>query len=94
MSAAGVPTEEIMQNIREHRSSESNYAAIQQELDKAITASQQASHSTLSNDLQEVKEKYASEYEKAKETGGSAWPEFEKFVTQFERALTNASKQS
>lgn len=92
MSSPCVPTEEIMQNIRAHRSSESNYAALQEELDRAIAASKQASSESLAGELQEVKEKYAAEYEKAKETGGSAWPEFEKFVTQFERALTNAAR--
>ena len=90
MSAASVPVEQIMQTIRENRSSESNFAILQHELEKTIAAARQAGNNELSADLQDVKEKYAVEYEKSKETGGTAWPEFEKFVTQFERALSNA----
>lgn len=91
MSATPFPAEEIMQTIREHRSSESNFDKLCQELEKAIVAAE--TNTSLVSDLQEVKEKYAAEYQKAKETGGSAWPEFEKFVTQFERTLTSANKE-
>lgn len=90
MPASPLPIEQIMQTIRENRSSESNYALLQQELDKTIAAARQAGNPDVTKELEDVKEKYAAEYEKSKETGGTAWPEFEKFVTQFERALTQA----
>lgn len=79
-----------MQTIRENRSSESNYTLLQQELEKTIAAARQAGSPVVTKELEDVKEKYAAEYEKAKEAGGTAWPEFEKFVTQFERALSQA----
>ena len=79
-----------MQAIREQRSSESHFETLAQTLKAAIKAAEEKDDTTLANELKEVEEKYAGEYEKAKETGGNAWPEFEKFVTQFERALTTA----
>ncbi len=39
--------------------------------------------------LKEIKEKQAEEFRQTKQNGGSAWPEFEKFVTEFERTLTD-----
>lgn len=90
MATTSLPIDKIMQTIRENRSSESNFATLQQQLDTSIASAQQTGNSGLLADLQEVKEKYVSEYQKAKTSGGTAWPEFEKFVTQFERALTGA----
>ena len=82
--------DEYLQIIRENRSSESNFETIYQTLQSAIETAKQSNDNELANELSEVDEKYAAEYNKAKETGGTAWPEFEKFVTQFERALTNS----
>jgi hypothetical protein len=93
MSSTAFPTEEFMQRIRENRSSESNFELLVQQLEKATGVAQQANHTSLSADLQEVNEKYVAEYRKSKENGGTAWPEFEKFVTQFERVLMNAGKE-
>ena len=87
-------TEEIMQVIRENRSSESNFPLLLQQLEKATVLAQQQNNTALAGDLQEVKETYAAEYQTAKENGGSAWPEFEKFVTQFERSLISAAKEN
>lgn len=83
-----------MNAVREHRSSESHFPVILQQLEKALAQAQQHNHVSLANNLQNVKETYAAEYLKAKENGGTAWPEFEKFVTQFERSLTEANKKS
>ena len=82
--------EELLHLIRENRSSESNFETLRQTLQTAIRSAEESGNASLANELNEVNEKYAAEYSKAKETGGSAWPEFEKFVTAFERALTNA----
>ncbi|MFN2458263.1 MAG: hypothetical protein ABR502_08700 [Chitinophagaceae bacterium] len=38
--------------------------------------------------LQGIKTKQAEAFRKTKEGGSSAWPEFEKFVSDFERVLT------
>jgi hypothetical protein len=87
-------TEEIRQVVRDNRSSESNFDLIVQQLDKSIALAQTENKSALAGELQEVKEKYAAEYEKVKETGSTAWPQFEKFVTHFERTLTQAAKDA
>lgn len=92
MSATQSP-DTYLQQIREHRSSESNFATLHQTLESATKAAEESNNTALVAELKEVKGKYAAEYQKAKETSGSAWPEFEKFVTQFERALTSAKKE-
>lgn len=83
--------EELLQFLREHRSSEGNFDKISQELETRIRTAQEQNKPAFAQTLQEVKEKYGDAYTKAKETSGSAWPEFEKFVTQLELALTNDS---
>ena len=45
-------------------------------------------------DVPEVKEKLIPPYQKARETGGSAWPEFEKFVSEFEKTVTEAIREN
>lgn len=80
----------LLQFIRKHRSSEGNFASILQAVNQEIE-SVQPNNPALAQTLEEVKEKYAEPYTKAKETGGSAWPEFEKLVTQLELALTSGS---
>jgi hypothetical protein len=91
MTAAQSP-DEYLQLIRAQRSSESNFDTLYQTLEAAIKAAEENNNSALAKELKEADETYAAEYKKAKESGGSAWPEFEKFVTQFERALTSAKK--
>lgn len=81
---------EFLQQIREQRSSESNFAALHQTLTAAIATAEKNNDTALAAGLKEVEEKYAGEYQKAKEAGGSAWPEFENFVTHLERTLTAA----
>lgn len=81
-----------MRIVREHRSSESNFTTLHQTLLSAQKAATESNNTTLADELNEVEEKYVATYTKARETGGTAWPEFEKFVTEFERALTGARK--
>lgn len=92
MFSSNLPIDSILQTIRENRSSESNFATLQQVLDSTLESAQQSADGRLVADLQEIKEKYISEYLKATASGGTAWPEFEKFVTQFERVLTAAKR--
>lgn len=70
--------------IREHRSNEANFGKLAAKLDEVLDDSAQdvAVHAAFAA----VKE-YAGTYQEARERSGSAWPEFEQFVTQFERAL-------
>ena len=92
MTAEEINTEEILQAIRDNRSSEANFDRLLEFLEKALASSQKNQHKALATDLQNVKEKYAAAYRQAKEAGGTAWPEFENFVTQFERSLTEPVK--
>jgi len=82
--------DEFSKQIRELRSSEGNFEAICQLLASATKAANASGNTALVAALKETGEKQAAAYEKAKETGGTAWPEFEKFVTELERALTDA----
>jgi hypothetical protein len=82
--------EEVAAFIREHRSNESNfeklYAKLEEETGKDDT--------NYTNQLQEIKEKGAEEYRKAKQTSGTAWPEFEKFVSEFEKTVVEALREA
>lgn len=86
-------TESLQQTVRDNRSSENNFTVLLQVLEKGLASAEAAGNHVLAKDLQEVKEKYATAYQKATETGGNSWPEFEKFVTELERALMNAKKK-
>ena len=74
--------------IREHRGNEGNFEKLCNKLEAEIQEGRGAEKYVRS--LQEIKAKAIPEYERAKETAGTAWPEFEKFVTEFERAVVNA----
>jgi len=78
--------EEIMNFIRQYRSNETNfeklYLKLEEELlDKDVDTEYVAS-------LLELKEKQAVTYRQAKKEGISAWPEFENFVSGFEKTVT------
>ncbi|MDB5205166.1 MAG: hypothetical protein JWR72_241 [Flavisolibacter sp.] len=80
--------EEVAAFIKEHRSNEAAFEKLYTRLVEETEA--QASDAAYKTDLLQVKQKAAEEYNKAKETGGTAWPEFEKFVTGFEKAVIQA----
>ena len=71
-----VQLEEVTAFIREHRSNESNFEKLYAKLEEQT----REDNKTYTSQLLEIKEKSAEEYRKAKETGGTAWPEFEKTV--------------
>jgi hypothetical protein len=79
--------EEILAFIREHRSDEANFEKLYQKLDDELQNKQPDGN--YIHNLKEIKEKQAEEFRQTKQNGGSAWPEFEKFVTEFERTLTD-----
>ena len=66
--------------VHEHRSNEANFEKLVTKLNEA---------NALPN-REAINEK-AEEYRKAKEVGGSAWPEFEKFITEIEKTLMRDS---
>ena len=74
--------------IREHRANEGNFEKLYHKLEAEIQERNGAEKYVTS--LREIKEKTVPEYQKAKQTAGTAWPEFEKFVAEFERAITDA----
>ena len=82
--------EDLAAFIREHRSSESNFEKIYAKLEEANAGADDEVKASFS----EIKEKAAPTYQKAKETGGTAWPEFEKFVSEVEKTITEAMKKA
>ena len=78
--------EETAAFIRERRSNEGNFTAIHEALQKELNGAG-GDYKTV---LQEVAEKQVAEYRKAKEKSGQAWPEFESFVSAFEKAVIEA----
>jgi hypothetical protein len=74
---------ETLQFIRERRTQEGNFEALQQRLEAEIAAAGEP----LKSKLQSVQEKEGANFLALRQKGGSAWPEFEQFVTAFERAL-------
>ena len=74
--------------IREHRGNEGNFEKLYSKLETEIEERHGLEKYVAS--LEDIREKAVPEYKKAKESGGTAWPEFEKFVTEFERAVVSA----
>ena len=76
--------------IKEHRSNEANFGLLYKKLEEEIRL---AGENELPQ-LQELRDKTAAEYTKAKETAGTAWPEYEKFVSDFEKLALGAAEPS
>ncbi len=88
MNTTSKHLEKVTAFIREHRSNEGDFEKIYTRLTEE--SEMPGSDDAYKNNLLEVKEKAAEEYRKAKEINGTAWPEFEKFVTGFEKAVLQA----
>ena len=82
--------EEVAAFIREHRSNESNFEKLLQKLEEEAGADDEH----YAAQLKEISEKNVEEYHKARETGGTAWPEFEKFVSAFEKTVLEATQNA
>jgi hypothetical protein len=80
----------VLHFIQEHRSNETNFDKLSSKLEEEINNTNNGV--SYKNELQEIKEKRAEEYKQLKSSGSSAWPEFENFVAEFERAVLKASK--
>ncbi len=83
--------QELLEFIRQHRSNEANFEKLHQRLEDELRNGQ--GDQNYIHNLQEIKNKQAEEFRQTKETGGSAWPEFEKFVSDFEKTLTETLKE-
>ena len=84
--------EELATFIREHRSNEENFEKLAARLETVTTNGNLPGD--YQNKLQTIKEKELAVYSQAKETGGTAWPEFEKFVSEFEKTIMEAVKEA
>lgn len=85
--------EQKLQFIQEHRSNESHFEKLNTLLEQVLEDKELvngASDKSFLEALNAVKQKQSEEYRVMKEKQGSAWPEFEKFVSQFERSLIDA----
>jgi hypothetical protein len=80
--------------IRAHRGAENHFEALFQKLTEVCDAEQAEAGNAAQNEylhaLLETKDKYAAAYRQGREKSGSAWPEFENFVTHFEKGVTGA----
>jgi hypothetical protein len=92
--AAKQQLEELAAFIRANRAAESNFEILLQKLTEACNAEATEGGDAAQNGylslLQEVRDKYAKTYRQSKEKGTSAWPEFENFVTHFEKGVMGA----
>jgi pyruvate/2-oxoglutarate dehydrogenase complex dihydrolipoamide acyltransferase (E2) component len=84
--------EETLDFIHQHRSNEINFEKLDAKLEEQLSNAEANQPYAVS--LAEIKEKQVVEYKKAKKSSGEAWPEFEKFVSHFERAITEAMKNN
>lgn len=77
--------------IKTQRSNESNFEAVYQKLEKEHAFALQQNNAEYAASLLEIIDKQAAEYRNAKESAGTAWPEYEKLITAWERAISAAS---
>ena len=85
--------EEVFNFLQEHRSNEGHFEKIYTKLKDECTNGYTDKLIAYKDSLQELKEKEAEAYRQMKETGGTAYPEFEKFASGFEKAVTAAIKE-
>ncbi len=85
--------EEVISFLREHRNNESHFETIYAKLEEECNKGYSGELQSYKDSLQELKEKEADAYRQMKETGGTAYPEFEKFTSGFEKAVTAAKKE-
>lgn len=83
--------DELAEFIREHRSSEGNFDKLYAKLNEEANSNN--NDGEYSTSLSEIQDNLLPAYQAAKETGGTAWPEFEKFVTAFEKAVTAVKRE-
>ncbi len=85
--------EAVKRFLQEHRNNESHFEKLYDRLEEECQAPHNGELQAYVQSLQELKEKQAEAYRQSRETGGTAWPEFEKFASGFEKAVTAAEKE-
>ena len=83
--------EEVSAYIRQHRGNEANFEALYTKLVKECDLN--TAYVSYKKNLKDIKEKQAEAYRQTNKTNGTAWPEFENFVSEFERGITTAMKE-
>ena len=83
--------EDLLSFIRQYRSNSANFEKIYAKLQEEIARTDGSKEYT--DRLKEIDQKQVDEYKQAKETGTTAWPEFENFIAEFETAINNTLKQ-
>lgn len=83
--------QQVLEFIREHRSTEGGFTPIHSKLEEELSTAEPGSEYYTT--LQETKEKHLEAYTTARGQGGSAWPEYENFVAEFEKGITAALKE-
>ncbi|SHG08567.1 hypothetical protein SAMN05444008_117104 [Cnuella takakiae] len=89
MSNTTAQPKHLLAFLREHRGNEANFQQINEQIGQAL---QEEWDAVQRESLQEVQDKYAGAYTTAREQGGSAWPEFERYVSELEKCLLAADK--
>ena len=84
--------EELLAFIRQHRSNDANIDKLRAKLNEEIEAS--AHHHEYVQALRDIKEKQIEEFHQSRKEGSTTWPEYEKFVSAFERAITEALRSA
>lgn len=82
---------EVVAFLQEHRNNEGHFNKIYSKLEDEINNSNGMQQ--YQSNLQDVKEKEAPAYLQMQQTGGTAYPEFEKFTAGFEKAVVAALKE-
>lgn len=77
--------QELLAFLREHRGNEVNFSVINKHFSELLQSEGGSHHEAI----KEVQDKYATAYTTAREQGGSAWPEFERYVSELEKCLIN-----
>ncbi len=78
--------EEQKQLLRDKRGAEGNFDELVASLQKAIEHAESV-NSPQTDGLKEIMSRQVPKYKAAKENGGTTWPEFEQFVSAWEKLL-------
>lgn len=79
--------DELKEFIKTQRSNEGNFETVHQKLSEEHAFAQQSAMTGYADSLQDILDKQVADYRSAQESAGTAWPEYEKLVTAWERAI-------
>lgn len=84
--------EEVARFIKDTRSNESHFEQLYKKLEEEGELADGDPH--YQQKLTDIKNKEAIAYRQVKETGGSSWPEYERFASSFEVAVLAALQEA